>query len=88
MTEATAVKAEEINVPDTVEELVTPTFTPISPNAARTCDRHPTTYALVEIVIRGWKAPLEMCGNCARKHFGYEHTKTIKQENRQKGSEH
>jgi hypothetical protein len=85
MSEATTATAEEVVVPDTVAELVDPTFEVIEPNAARTCDRHPQTYALVLVTLPNG-GTLELCGNCGRRNFGYEHVKAAKQENRQKGS--
>lgn len=88
MTEATTATAEEIVVPDTVAELTDPTFESMEPNAAITCDRHPDVYALVRVTLQPSGATLELCGNCGRKHFGYEHTKSAKQENKQQGSHH
>lgn len=72
-------------VPDDVSELTEPVFAVIEPTASRTCDRHSSTYALVEVTLpSGGK--LELCGNCGRTNFGYEHTKSSKPENRQQGS--
>ncbi len=87
MTEATTVTTEEVVVPDTVAELVDPKFTVIEPTASRTCDRHPATYALVHVELPSG-GTLELCGNCGRKNFGYEHVKAAKPENRAKGSAH
>jgi hypothetical protein len=77
----------EVVVPDSPAGLTTPKFTRLEGvSALNLCDRHPNTYAVVEISRADWKAPLSMCGNCARKHFGYEHTAHAVQENRQKGA--
>jgi hypothetical protein len=88
MSEATTATAEEsVEIPNTAAELTGPVFEVIEPNAARTCDAHPSTYALVLVTLpSGGK--LELCGNCGRKHFGWEHTKSATPENRQKGSAH
>lgn len=66
---------EEVAVPDSPAELATPKFLPLEGlSALRTCDRHPSVQAVVEVTRADWKSPLLFCGNCARKHFGYEHT--------------
>lgn len=76
----------EIVIPDSPAELVTPKFSRLEGvSALNTCDRCPYVYAVVEITRADWKAALKFCGNCARKHFGYEHTAHAVQENRQKG---
>lgn len=64
---------------------LTPTFTPITPTSINLCDRHPTAQAVVEVKLPTGGI-LHFCGACARKHFGYEHTKTAKPENRLQGS--
>lgn len=57
-----------------LEELLGPKFSVIEPTADRTCDRHPSTYALVLVELPNG-GTLELCGNCGRVHFGYEHTR-------------
>lgn len=77
---------EDITVPDSPAELVTPKFARLEgASALNTCDRHAHVYAVVEVTRADWKASLLFCGNCARRLFGYEHTKFSSQENRQKG---
>lgn len=77
MTEA----AVEIVVPDSPAELATPKFTRLEGvGALNTCDRHGDVGAVVEIFRADWKSSLLLCGNCARKHFGYEHTDNKKKE--------
>ena len=83
MSEATA---EAVNVPDSPAELG-PVFKALEPNAEHTCDRHPTTYALVEVTLPSG-LELIFCGNCARVNFGYEHTRYSVPENKTKGSAH
>jgi len=82
----TETATEVVAVPNSPAELVTPKFTPLEPNAAHTCDAHPTTYAVVSVRMPAWKASLLFCGHCARKNFGYEHTQRAVKENRQKGA--
>lgn len=77
---------EPVEVPDDVSALTEPTFQSLEPDAAITCDRHSTTYALVRVTLASGLT-LELCGNCGRRHFGFEHTKHSKPENRQQGSD-
>jgi hypothetical protein len=44
-------------------------------------------FAVVQVVLPSG-LDLLMCGNCARKNFGYEHTATTPEQNRQQGSAH
>lgn len=77
----------EIVVPDSPAELVTLKFARLDGvSALNRCDRHFDVYAVVEVTRADWKSSMLFCGNCARKHFGYEHTAHAVQENRQKGS--
>jgi hypothetical protein len=77
----------EIVVPDSPAALATPAFKRLEGvSALSLCDRHPNAYAVVEITRADWKAALLFCGNCARKHFGYEHTAHAPVDNRQKGA--
>lgn len=87
MTEATVATPEEVVVPDTAAELTEPKFEKIMVNAAQTCDRHPDVYALVTVTLASG-GTLELCGNCARKHFGWEHTKHFGPDNKTQGSDH
>lgn len=82
---STEVAPVAVEVPDDASALTEPTFEAMSPNAENTCDRHPSTYALVYIVLPSGN-DLMMCGNCARIHFGYEHTKHSVPENKTQGS--
>jgi hypothetical protein len=83
MTETTA----QIVVPDSLAGLATLKFTPLKGvSTLNMCDRHLHVYAVVEIGRDDWLSSLLLCGNCARKCFGYEHTQNAPQENRQKGS--
>jgi hypothetical protein len=85
MTELT--DTQVVVIPDSPAELVTPKFARLDGvNALNTCDRHSHVYAVVEISRADWISSLLLCGNCARKHFGYEHTAHAKAENRQKGA--
>lgn len=79
--------APGVVVPDSPAELATPKFTRLEVvSTLKTCDRCPLICAVVEITRADWKSALLFCGNCARKHFRYEHTKRAVQENRQKGA--
>ena len=84
MTEMT----EEIVVPDSPAELTQPKFTRLEGvSALDLCDRHSHVFAVVQIVLPSG-GELLMCGHCARKNFGYEHTQHAPADNRQKGSAH
>lgn len=61
-------------VPDSPAELATPKFTRLEVSTHKQCDRCPGVAAIVEITQADWKTALLFCGNCARKHFRYEHT--------------
>jgi hypothetical protein len=77
----------QIVVPDSLAALATLKFIPLKDvSALNTCDRHPFVYAVVEVGRDDWLSSLLLCGNCARKYFGYEHTQFSPKENRQKGS--
>lgn len=66
-----------------------PVFTPLDPEAAlQPCDGHANgaVNAVVSVLLpKG--GIIELCGNCARKAFGYEHT-NIRPESRSKGDSH
>ena len=77
-------------VPDDAAELTAsvPTFERLNPEAAlQACDGHASkgVNAVVFVLLPSGN-DLLLCGNCARRHFGYEHTSTAPAENRQKGS--
>ena len=74
-------------VPDDVSELTKPAFTSLQGLRPELCDRHLYVAAVVKITL-ATGGELVLCGNCARKHFGFEHTKFNQPENRQKGSDH
>lgn len=77
----------EVVVPDSPAGLTMPKFTRLDGvNALNRCDRHSDVFAVVEITRADWRVALLFCGNCARKHFGYEHTAFAVQENRQRGA--
>lgn len=88
MTEATLVP---VAVPDNVAAFTTisPTFKRLAGvSALQTCDRDGEgVYAVVQIVLPSG-LDLLLCGNCARKHFRYEHTAHALKEDRSKGSVH
>jgi hypothetical protein len=68
----------------------TPLFERIDPNKAlRPCDRHAHggINALVTVLLPSGGL-LELCGHCARKYFGYEHTANAEPEYRSQGSDH
>lgn len=77
----------EVVVPDSPAGLAAPKFTRLEVvSTLKTCDRCPLICAVVEVKRADWKTALLFCGNCARKHFRYEHTRHAAQENRQKGA--
>lgn len=81
----------ELSTPVTPQPVlpVFPVFTPLDPEKGwqEGCDRHATVQAVVSILLPSGGL-LAMCGNCARKNFGYEHVKFAKQENRSQGDDH
>lgn len=85
MTNIYATPAPE--VPDDVSALTKPTFTSLQGLRPELCDRHVYVAAVVKITLATGRE-LVMCGNCARKNFGYEHTVHAVRENKQKGSDH
>jgi hypothetical protein len=81
MMEATMNDVKE--VPKTTPK---PVFTPLPlSDPWEACDHCPDVRALVSVLLPTGGI-LVMCGNCARKNFGYEHTAYAKPENRQQGS--
>ena len=85
-----ATMPDTLSVPDNLAALTAgePKFTRLTGvSALDLCDRHATVFAVVQIILPGG-GELLMCGNCARKHFGYEHTSTAPAENKAKGSVH
>lgn len=71
-----------------LKEASTPLFTPINPpTALNTCDRCGDAVEAVVTVRLPGGLELMFCGNHARKHFGYEHTRYSTPENKSKGTE-
>lgn len=89
MSEVTVAPAE---VPDNVSALTAgiPSFERLSSeDALQACDAHANkSVSAVVFVLLPSGGDLLLCGNCARRHFGYEHTATAPPEDRAKGSEH
>lgn len=79
-------------VPDNAAELTAgyPKFERLNPEAAlQACDGHSSqgVNAIVFVLLASG-GELVLCGNCARQHFGWEHTAAAPKENKQKGSDH
>ena len=89
MSEVTVASAE---VPDNAAELTLgyPKFERLNPEAAlQACDGHASQAVnAIVFVLLASGGELLLCGNCARTHFGWEHTKDAPREDRAKGSDH
>lgn len=92
MTETTMAPEVPAQVPDDISALSAgePSFERLNPEAAlQACDGHASkgVNAVVFVLLPNG-GELLLCGNCARRHFGYEHTAHAPEDNRQKGSAH
>lgn len=92
MTETTMAPEVPAQIPDDISALSAdwPKIRPLDPEAAlQACDGHANqaVNAIASVEFASGN-DLLMCGHCARKNFGWEHTKYTPEDNRQKGSAH